>query len=189
MAIVNSPHSCGLDLGPHTGCPPGVRKCTFWKGGSIGVGPRSACGINIIDNESWERWGGGGGVPDGQPCYSTCLVKCDFYTLQCVGWMVRGGGWGGGMAGYRRSPLVTWDCCIWSGTWEDQSPCMIRLAATTPLRVCTHTGAWGRSLFHGSQLPGGGGGGGGRLADVSAPGFGWGSDWDGTTAVTSTTRC
>ena len=34
-----------------------------------------------------------------------------------------------------------------------------------------------------------GGGGGVRLADVSAPGFGWGSDWDGTTAVTSTTRC
>ena len=33
MAIVNSPHSCGLDLGPHTGCPPGVRKCSFWKGG------------------------------------------------------------------------------------------------------------------------------------------------------------
>ena len=63
------------------------------------------------------------------------------------------------MAGYRRSPLVTWDCCIWSGTWEDQSPCMMRLVATTPLRVCTHTGAWGRSLFHGSQLPGGGGGG------------------------------
>ena len=35
---------------------------------------------------------GGEPVPDGQPCYSTCLVKCDFYTLQCVGWMVRGGG-------------------------------------------------------------------------------------------------
>ena len=37
---------------------------------------------------------------------------------------------------------------------------MMRLVATTPLRVCTHTGAWGRSLFNGSQLPGGGGGGG-----------------------------
>ena len=43
---------------------------------NIGVGPRSACGIIIIDIESWERWwwwwwggGGGGGepVPDGQP--------------------------------------------------------------------------------------------------------------------------
>ena len=32
-------------------------------------------------------------------------------------------------------------------------------------------------------------GGEGRLADVSACGFGWGSDWDGTPAVTSTTRC
>ena len=65
---------------------------------SIGVGPRSACGIIIIDIESWERLGGGGGgelVPDGQPCYSTCLVKCDFYTWQCVGWMVGGGGGGG----------------------------------------------------------------------------------------------
>ena len=28
---------------------------------SIGVGPRSACGIIIIDIESWERLGGGGG--------------------------------------------------------------------------------------------------------------------------------
>ena len=26
-------HSCGLDLGPHAGGPPGVRKCSFWKGG------------------------------------------------------------------------------------------------------------------------------------------------------------
>ena len=33
MAIVNSSPSYGLDLGPHTGCPPGVRKCSFWKGG------------------------------------------------------------------------------------------------------------------------------------------------------------
>ena len=32
---------------------------------SIGVGPRSACGIIIIDIESWERLGGGGGGEGG----------------------------------------------------------------------------------------------------------------------------
>ena len=41
--------------------------------------------------------GGGAGWPT---CYSTCLVKCDFYTWQCVGWMVGGGGGGGGGGGW-----------------------------------------------------------------------------------------
>ena len=45
--------------------------------------------------------------------------------------------------------------------------------------------AWGRSLFHGSRLTGGGGG----LAENLCTRSGWGSDWDGTTAVTSTIRC
>ena len=69
---------------------------------SIGVGPRSACGIIIIDIESWERWWGGGGGGLGT----------DVKRVGDLGLLYHMGG-----------PVP-----------------LMRLAATTPLRVCTRTG-------------------------------------------------
>ena len=121
---------------------------------------------------------------------TTCLVKCDFYTWQCVGWMVGGGGGGGGGA--------------WPGTGVKPAGdlgllYLVRhLGGPEPLHdeaggnnatESVHTYRGMGKIIISRKSAAGGGGGGGRLADISAHGFGWGSDWDGTTAVTSTTRC
>ena len=134
------------------------------------------------------RGGGGGGggepVPDGQPCYSTCLVKCDFYTWQCVGWMVGGGGGGGAWPGTGVKPAGDLGLLYLvrhlggpeplhdEAGGNDATESVHTYRGMGKIIVSRKSAAWG-----------------GRLADVSAHSFGWGSDWDGTTAVTSTTRC